>query len=110
MSHVAHNADPVAGLYEPATHAEQTAPSGPVYPLLHLHPLSAPLPVVDTEVPRTPGQVKHVASAVAATASEYLFAPQSVHAAGPEPTLYLPVEQPVHPPPPLTHRLLVSIF
>jgi hypothetical protein len=30
-------ADPVAVLYRPGLHAEQCAPSGPVYPVLHTH-------------------------------------------------------------------------
>jgi hypothetical protein len=45
------------------------------------------------------GQARHVAIDVAATAPEYVFAPQSVHVADPVDALYFPVAQFAHVPP-----------
>ena len=33
--HSQHAPDPFTGLYSPASHAEHSVPSGPVYPILH---------------------------------------------------------------------------
>lgn len=35
--HSEHEADPVMSLYFPATQAEHSPPSGPVYPVTHVH-------------------------------------------------------------------------
>lgn len=42
-----HTADPVTSLYFPATHAEHSAPSVPVYPALHVHVPEALAPTAD---------------------------------------------------------------
>jgi hypothetical protein len=68
-----------------------------VYPVLHVHAVITLLPTNDTVFA---GQPSHVAAELAATTVEYVCTPQFVHAAGPGATLYLPAEQPVHPPAP----------
>jgi hypothetical protein len=45
--HCEHGDDPFTSLKEPATHALHTAPSGPVYPLLHVQSVSSPLPAIE---------------------------------------------------------------
>ena len=51
-----HAPDPVSALKVPRPHAVQLAPSGPVYPLLHLQSVAAVLPEVDEE---SAGQLVH---------------------------------------------------
>ena len=61
---------PLIVLYLPATHAEQTPPSGPVLPASHpgtIHPFTDDVPLIEFE---PPGQVKHVDDVVAANVPE----------------------------------------
>jgi hypothetical protein len=87
-----HTTDPTVVLYFPATHPVHTAPSGPVYPALHLHFVIAPLPSTDCVYI---GQPTHVLL-VAATTVEYVSATQLVHTAEPLVVLYVPATQAAH--------------
>ena len=91
-----HAASPVPALYLPAPHPTHGPPFGPVKPASHAHSDTPPLPAGASECA---GHALHVPSPVAPTASEYLPAPQSSHAASPVPALYLPAPHPTHGPP-----------
>ena len=84
---------PAAALYFPASHSEQAPPSGPEEPALHVQSVKAQLPVCEFEFL---GQAKHVETAVAPTAVEYLPCSQRIHASDPAADLYLPATQPIH--------------
>ena len=84
---------PAAALYFPAAHSEQAPPSGPEEPALHVQSVKAQLPVCEFEFL---GQAKHVETAVAPTAVEYLPCSQRIHASDPAADLYLPATQPIH--------------
>jgi hypothetical protein len=71
---------PVAILYVPAAHGEQTPPSGPVYPALQVQSATASLELGELELP---GHVWQVAAAVAPVEAEYVPVPQDVHPALP---------------------------
>ena len=86
---------PVAILYLPAAHAEQTPPSGPVEPALHVQAATAELEIGELELTHA----RHVATAEAPAAAEYVPAAQSVQTALPVAILYLPAMQAVHEPP-----------
>jgi hypothetical protein len=87
-----HKTDPTAVLYFPATHPVHTAPSGPVYPALHLHFVIAPLATADCVYSGQPTQVL----LVAVTTVEYVSVTQLVHAAEPLVGLYVPGTQEEH--------------
>jgi hypothetical protein len=87
-----HSSVPTVVLYFPATHPVHTAPSGPVYPALHLHFVIVPLATADC-VYR--GQPSHVLN-VAATTVEYVSATQSVHTAEPLVVLNFPASHAAH--------------
>lgn len=91
-----HVAVPVAVLYCPGRQAAHVPPFGPVYPALHMHAVCTLLGEGEEE---NDGQAMHVEIAVAATAPEYVFAPQSVHVADPVDVLYFPAMQFTHGPP-----------
>jgi hypothetical protein len=91
-----HAAVPGAILYCPGRQAAHVPPFGPVYPALHMHAVCKLLAGDEAE---NDGQARHVAIDVAATAPEYVFAPQSVHVADPVDALYFPVAQFAHVPP-----------
>jgi len=91
-----HAAVPDAILNWPGRQAAHVPPFGPVYPALHVHAICKLLPEDEAE---NDGQAMHVAIDVAATAPEYVFAPQSVHVADPFDALYFPVAQFAHVPP-----------
>ncbi len=82
-----HAALPVLILYLPATHVEQTPPSGPVKPTLHVQATRTELAVGELELV---GQARQVVTTVAPTVVEYVPAPQLVHATEPEVVLYVP--------------------
>jgi len=88
-----HGADPIVVLYFPGTQAVHSEPSFPVYPAWHVHFRSASVPATDCE---PAGHCEQVL-AVAPTAVEYQFAAQFVHAAEPEPILYVPATHELHP-------------
>jgi hypothetical protein len=92
-----HAALPVAVLYLPATHGEQTPPSGPVKPTLQVQAVRATLELGELELVGHPIQV---VATVAPAVVEYVPAPQSVHAALPVAVLYLPAAQAAHGPDP----------
>jgi len=71
---------PLAILYVPTPHGEQTPPSGPVYPALQVQSTTASLALGELEFVVHPAQV---AAAVAATTPEYVPATQLMHAALP---------------------------
>ena len=96
VAQLVHCALPVAILYVPAAHGEHTPPSGPVYPMLQVQPVDE-LHTVQVE-PELAGQARHVADAVAPAVSEYVPAPQFVHAAEPVKSLYVPATHAVHKP------------
>jgi hypothetical protein len=89
-----HSEEPVSLLYFPAMHAEQTPPSGPVYPMLQVQPVDE-LHTVQVE-PELAGQATHAAADVAAVVVEYVPAPQSMHAAEPVVSLYFPATHTRH--------------
>ena len=70
---------PVVILYLPAVQAEQTPPSGPVYPMLQVQPVDE-LHTVQVD-PELSGQERHASAAVAPVVVEYVPYPQVVHAA-----------------------------
>ena len=78
---------PAAALYFPASHSEQDPPSGPEEPALQVQSVKAPLPICEYAFL---GQAKHVETAVAPTAVEYLPCSQKMHASGPDASLYFP--------------------
>jgi hypothetical protein len=82
-----HAAVPGAILYCPGRQAAHVPPFGPVYPALHMHAVCKLLAGDEAE---NDGQARHVAIDVAATAPEYVFAPQSVHVPTPDTGLYFP--------------------
>ena len=97
FGHSSHAALPVCVLNDPAKHAEQTPPSGPVYPALHVH-------VVDVLAPRATeyelaAHAEHVPEAVAPVVDRYVPAEQSEQAAEPLTVLNFPATQAVHGPP-----------
>jgi len=75
---------PLSALYLPAAHPVHSSEPSRVNPASQLQ---VSLPAGASEFA---GHAKHVLSAVAATAAEYLPAPQSVHAPFPLSALYLP--------------------
>jgi hypothetical protein len=88
---------PAAVLYFPAIHVEHGPPPGPVAPASHVQLVKAELPAGASELV---GQSKHVESAIAPTAVEYLPCPQSLQASGPAAVLYFPAIHVEHGPPP----------
>ena len=97
FGHSSHAALPVCALNDPGKHAEHAPPSGPVYPVLHVH-------VVDVLAPRATeyelaGHPAQVPAAVAPTVNRYVPAEQSEQAAEPLTSLYLPATHPEHVPP-----------
>ena len=90
--HGVHVALPPPILYWPATQAEHGPPSGPVYPALQVHAVTAELPLGDIVLAE---QLKQLVSDVAPLVSKYLPAPQLVHAALPLVFLYVPAEHTV---------------
>ena len=84
---------PAAALYFPASHSEQAPPSGPEEPALHVQSVKAQLPVCEFELP---GQAKHVETAVAPTAVEYLPCSQRIHDVAPTTAENLPAPQALH--------------
>ena len=87
---------PVAILYVPATHDEQTPPSGPLYPALQVQSTTASLELGDLELP---GHVTQVAAAVAPVEAEYVPTPQLLQVALPLAILYVPTPHGEHTPP-----------
>ena len=87
---------PLLVLYLPATHAEQTPPSGPENPALQMQAPTTELELGELEFV---GQVKHTDAALALTVAEYVAGPQSVHATLPVLVLYLPASHVEHTPP-----------
>jgi hypothetical protein len=83
-----HAPAPETGLYFPAAHAVQDAL--PVYPTTHRHEVRS------TEEDEYKKQLKQTSSTTAATETEYLPEPQSVHAPVPVSDLYFPAKQAVH--------------
>jgi hypothetical protein len=74
-----HATEPLTALYLPATHAEQTPPSGPVLPGTHswtIHILNDELPFTDLVFT---GHATQVSEVPAAIVLEYVSTPQSVH-------------------------------
>jgi len=91
-----HAALPLVVLYLPATQVEHVLPSGPVLPAAHAgtsHPVTDDVPATEV-VPA--GQVKHVAELVLFVDVEYVPVVQSVQAADPFTSLYLPATHPEH--------------
>ena len=80
---------PTTALYFPGTQAVQL-PISPVYPATHKHSV---LPGTATEFI---GHATHVLLSLAATAVEYVFNAQKVHAALPLVDLYVPAGHVVH--------------
>ncbi len=72
-------------------------PSGPVKPALQVHADWAELAIGDWEAV---GHTRHVPTPVAATAVEYVFPAQVLHAAVPVVVLYFPATHAVHGPDP----------
>jgi hypothetical protein len=71
-----HTADPVNGLYFPATQSVHVPPFGPVEPALQVQLVKAGLPAGELV---SDGQARHVELASARTVVEYVPAPQFVH-------------------------------
>ena len=82
-----HATFPLSVLYLPAAHCSHVPDADTVKPATQMQSETAPLPAGAYEFA---GHAEQVLSAVAATAAEYLPAPQSVHAASPASALYLP--------------------
>ena len=102
--------DPFTSLYVPAMHAAQVAPSGPVYPLLHVQLVSTLLPAPEYVCA---GHALHVDSEMLPVAVEYFPCEHRVHAAEPFTSLYVPATHASHSTPsapvyPLLHVQLVS--
>ena len=92
LSQFAQPADPTLVLYVPAPHAEHVVPSWPVYPLLHLQSVLSSLAALDCMFAAHPTHTL----LVAATAVEYVFAKQFVHATEPVVSLNVPFTQASH--------------
>ena len=97
FGHSSHAALPVCALNDPGKHAEHTPPSGPVYPVLHVH-------VVDVLAPRATeyelaGHPAQVPAAVAPVVDRYVPAEQSEQAAEPLTSLNFPATHAEHTPP-----------
>ncbi len=90
-----HPALPLAILYVPAIHDEQTPPSGPEDPALQVQSAMASLELGELELP---GHVRQ-AAAVAPVEVEYVPTPQDVQAALPLAILYVPAAHGEHAPP-----------
>jgi hypothetical protein len=91
-----HTALPLVVLYLPATQVEHVLPSGPVLPAAHggtTHPFTDDVPL--TEV-LPAAQAMHAAEVYLFVAVEYFPTPQSVQAAVPATSLYLPATHPAH--------------
>jgi len=69
LEHFEHAADPFTSLYSPATHAKHSAPSGPVYPLLHLQSVASSLAVKEYVAK---GHSLHVKAELFPVSVEYL--------------------------------------
>ena len=124
-SQLVHAAEPVDVLYFPATHSTQVCPSSPVAPALQVQAVSTADPASEFEFAGQTSQVglpsadhepaehcwhvsapvveylpapqlMHVLTKVAPVAVEYVPALQSVHAAEPDPGLYLPAGHETH--------------
>ena len=93
-----HAAEPVALLYFPVAHAEHM-PFGPVYAALHGGKMHAALAVLAAGEFVPGRQPIHVVTAVAAVVAEYFPAAQSVHAAEPVTSLYVPAAHAEQTPP-----------
>ena len=87
---------PLVVLYLPATHVEQTPPSGPVNPALQVQAAITELDATELEFN---GHDTHVAEAVAPTVNEYVPPAQSKQAPDPLTSLYLPATHAEHVPP-----------
>jgi hypothetical protein len=87
---------PIPVLYLPATHPEQTPPSGPVNPALQVQ---APLVELELGEVELEGQARHTDDVVAPTVPEYVPTPQSVHATLPPIVLYFPATHAAQVPP-----------
>jgi hypothetical protein len=85
-----HRADPADVLYVPAVHAVHRPPSGPEEPVLHVQLVKTELPAGELEFV---GQVMQV---IAATAVEYVPAPQAVQKTDAVDE-YVPAAQVMHP-------------
>jgi hypothetical protein len=102
--------DPFTSLYDPVMHAVQVAPSGPVYPLLHVQLVSTLLPAPEYVCA---GHALHVDSKCSPVSVEYFPCGQRVHAEEPFTSLYVPATHASHSTPsapvyPLLHVQLVS--
>ena len=93
LPHSVQAAEPFASLKLPASHAWHSAPSGPVYPLLHVQLVNAALPTPENACA---GQSLHVESEIWAVAVEYLPSPHREHGAEPFTSLYLPAMHATH--------------
>jgi hypothetical protein len=90
-----HVAEPVASLYLPVTHPVHAPPRPlfPEYPALHAHAVTVLLPAADAVFK---AHVKQTPAEDAFNVAEYVFRPQSVHAAEPVTVLYFPATHPKH--------------
>ena len=84
---------PVVALYFPTAHAVHATPSAPVYPTLHEHAVTDPLPATDVEFA---GHATHVLALTAAGTAEYMSAAHLVHVVDPGTSEYDPAVQFVH--------------
>ena len=75
-----HPALPLAILYVPTPHGEQTPPFRPVYPVLQAQAVTAELVLGELELP---GHARQVAAAVAPAVEEYVPTPQLIQTALP---------------------------
>ena len=94
--HNVHAALPLVVLYLLATHPEHANPSGPVNPGLQIQEPIDALPLGEFVFE---GHARHVDAVFAPTVVEYVFTPQSVHAAFPLLVLYFPAPHDVQLPP-----------
>ncbi len=95
LAQTVHATLPLLVLYLPATHPEHGPPFAPVYPALQTQAAAAELWLGEVELS---GQPTQISTAVAPTVTEYVPAPQSVHAALPALVLYLPATHSAHEP------------
>ena len=84
---------PVVALYFPTAHAVHATPSAPVYPGLHEHAVTDPLPAVEVEFS---GHATHVLASTAAGSLEYVSAAHLVHVVEPATLEYDPAVQLMH--------------
>lgn len=84
---------PVVALYFPTAHAVHATPSAPVYPGLHEHAVTDPLPAGEVEFV---GHATHVLASTAAGSLEYVSAAHLVHVVEPATLEYDPAVQFVH--------------